>query len=126
MILVDSSGWLQYFAEGPLAEAYAKHLEEPEAVLTPTVVLYEVYKKVRRERGEEAALLAAAQMEKTRIASLTAALALLAADLSLECNLPMLDAIVYATARSEGTKVATSDADFRDLPDVVFLEVRQG
>jgi predicted nucleic acid-binding protein len=56
MTLIDSSGWIEFFTEGPLARTYAHHLRELHDVVTPTVVLYEVYKVIKRQRGEEEAL----------------------------------------------------------------------
>lgn len=67
MILVDSFGWIEYLAGGQLAERYEEYLDNLAEVVTPAVVLYEVYRKLRRERREEEALLVVAQMMKTRI-----------------------------------------------------------
>lgn len=124
MILVDSSGWVDFFTDGSNASEYGSHLEKTATVITPTVVLYEVYKLVKRERTEEEALLAAAQMQKTRVVSLSDSLALAAADVSLEFRLAMADSIVYATARAENAELLTSDADLRGLPGVTFLPKR--
>lgn len=122
MKLIDSSGWLQYFMNGPLAESYAAHLSKPHEIVTPTVVLYEVYKILKRELGEEQALEAASQIEETHLFPLTESIAYLAADVSLEYRLPMADSIVYATARQEGAKLVTSDSDFKNLPEVLYLD----
>ena len=122
MILVDSSGWLEFLADGPLAGQYAAHLKDLELVVTPTIVVYEVYKTMKRLRNEEDALLAAAQIGKTRIVPLTDTVALTAADVSLAHRLAMADAIVYATALIEGVKMVTSDADFAGLPGVTYLK----
>ena len=89
-------------------------------VLTPTIVLYEVYKLVKRERSEEEALVAISAMQRTRIVPLSEVIALTAADLALEHGLAMADAIVYATARTENIQVVTSDADFEGLPEVLY------
>lgn len=121
MKLIDSSGWLQYFMNGPLIEPFAMHLNKPHEIVTPTVVLYEVYKTLKRELGEEQALETVSQMEETRLVPLTPRIAYLAADVSLEHRLPMADSIVYATAQVEGAKLVTSDADFKDLPGVLYL-----
>ena len=121
MILVDSSGWIDFFTDGGNAAKYGSYLEKPSEVVTPTIVLYEVYKLVKRERTEEEALLAAAQIQKTRIVPLSDALALAAADVSLEFRLAMADSIVYATARAEDAELVTSDSDLRNLPGVIFL-----
>lgn len=124
MTLIDSSGWLEFFTDGRLARRYAAYLADLSKVVTPTVVLYEVYKKVKRERSEEAALLAAAQISKSRLVPLTETLALAAADLSLDHNLAMTDAIVYATALAHDAELVTSDADFARLAGVTYLRKR--
>ena len=121
MILVDSSGWIEFFTGGANAGRYGSFLEKTSELVTPTVVLYEVYKLVRRERSEEEALLAAAQVQKTRLVPLSDSLALAAADASLEFRLAMADSIVYATARAENAELVTSDADLRGLPGVTYL-----
>ena len=121
MILVDSSGWLEFFTDGPLAGAYAQHLKRLADVITPTIVLYEVYKVIKRQRTEEEALTAAAQMGKSRVVPLTDTIALTAADASLTYHLGMADAIVYATALTQGAKLVTSDADLGPLPGVLYL-----
>lgn len=123
MILIDSFGWIEYFLDGPLAGQYAKYLEKPSQVLTPTIVIYEVYKKIKRERGERPALEAVAQMRKTQVVSFHENIALSAADLSLQSVLPMADAVVYATAASEGCQLASSDPHFKDLPNIIFIKV---
>lgn len=121
MILVDSSGWLELFTDGPLAGEYLRYLESLEEVVTPTLVLHEVYKVIKRERGEEDALTAAAHMAQTRLVSLNESLALTAADVGLEHQLAMADSIVYATALVMGAELITSNADFSGLPGVTYL-----
>ena len=121
MIVVDSSGWVEFFTGGANASRYGAYLERTSDVVTPTLVLYEVYKLVKRERTEEEALLAVAQIQKTRLVPLTESLALAAADASLELRLAMADSIVYATARAEKADLITSDADLRGLPGVVYV-----
>ncbi len=122
MTLVDSSGWLEFFTNGALAESYAHYLKDLQHVVTPTIVLYEVYKVIKRDRNEEEALMAAAQMGKTRLVPLTDMVALTAADVSLTHQLAMADAIVYATALTQGAKLVTSDADLSLLPGVTYLK----
>lgn len=121
MIVVDSSGWLEFLTDGALADEYASRLRQPGAVITPTIVMYEVYKHARRLRSEEDALDAVAAMQKTRVVPLTQELALAAADLSLEHKLPMADAIVLATAWAHDADVITSDSDFASLPGVIYI-----
>ena len=122
MILVDSFGWIEYLAEGRLAEHYEEYLANLAEVITPTIVLYEVYRKLRRERKEEEALLVVAQMMKTEIVPLSEEIALSAAEISLKYALPMADAIVYATATKETCPLVTSDPHFKGLEDVIYLE----
>lgn len=122
MIVVDSYGWIGYFADGPLSDKYQKYITNPEDILTPVIVVYEVYKKVKRERGEKAALVVLAHINQTNIVPLDETLAVKAADVALEFKLPMADAIVYATAIVKNCKVATSDPHFKKLPHVIFVE----
>ena len=96
MILIDSSGWIEFFADGPYADEFAARLRQPANVITPTVAMYEVYKWLKRERSEDDALAAVATMKKTRVQDLTEEVALFAADLSLLHGLPMADAMMLA------------------------------
>ncbi len=93
--------------------------------MTPSIVLYEVYKVVKRDESEEDALKAVAQMMKTNVVPLTETLALEAADLSLEHSLSMADAIIYATGRGQGAEIVTTDADLEGLPRVIFLSKKR-
>lgn len=118
---MDSSGWIDFFVGGPLAERYAAYLSPRAEIVTPTVVLYEVYKKIKRERGEEMALLIAGRLHATEMIPLTDSLALNAADISLRYGLAMADAIVYATSLDQEAQLITGDADLKDLPGVVYI-----
>jgi toxin FitB len=121
-VLLDSSGWIEFFTDGPLAERYVPYLTSRYQLITPTIVLYEVYKKIKRERGEETALLFAGRLSATQVVQLTESIALLAADVSLRYGLAMADAIVYATAQDQEAEVVTGDADLKDLPGVVYVK----
>ncbi|MCK9419833.1 MAG: type II toxin-antitoxin system VapC family toxin [Nitrospirae bacterium] len=121
MVIVDSSGWIEYFTDGPLASTYARHLKDVSRLATPTIVLYEVYKKIKRERAEEDALSAASVMNRTTVVPLTESIALLAADLCLKHSLPMADAVVYATAVEKQCSLITSDGHFEDHIGVTFI-----
>lgn len=121
MFLIDSSGWIEFLTDGPLATEYLKYLKDASKIKTPTIVLYEVYKKIKRERTEEEALLAVSLINRTSVIQLSESIALFAADLSLQYSLPMADAIVYATALEEECKVVTSDSHFKGLDKVVFV-----
>jgi len=121
--IVDSSGWVEYLGNGPKADGFAKYLENPETLLLPTVVVYEVYKKMLREGSHEQAerFLSTAFGFQQREIVLDISLAALAAKRSLTANLPMADAIIYATAQAHHAELITSDAHFAGLPGVTAL-----
>ncbi|HBY04465.1 MAG TPA: VapC toxin family PIN domain ribonuclease [Desulfotomaculum sp.] len=121
MIVVDSCGWIEFLADGPLADDYAPYFAIPDEIVTPSVVVYEVTKKIWREQGKEKAVLIVAQMQQTRIVPFDQYLAIAAAEVSLIRGLPMADAIVYTTGLERGCKVVTGDRHFKDLPGVVFI-----
>lgn len=112
MIVLHSSGWVEFFADGPHADAFAMRLRQPGNVITPTVAIYEVYKWIKRERSEDNALDAVATMKKTVVADLTEEIALTAADLSLAHGLAMADAMMLAFARASRAELLTTDSGF--------------
>ena len=121
MNVVDSSGWLEYFAGGRHARSFEPALEDLESLVVPAVSIYEVFKVLLREAGEEAAIHGVAAMQRGRIIHLTAERALDAATLSLRHSLPMADSIILAAAREHGATVWTLDDDFSGLPDVRYF-----
>ncbi len=122
MILVDSSGWIEFFSQGPRVLKYSSYLKDLSKIVTPTIVVYEVYKKIKKDRTEEEALLAVSLMKKTTLIPLEESIALLAADLSLKYSLPMADAMVYATAIEKNAELITSDSHFKDLEKVILIQ----
>jgi toxin FitB len=122
MNLVDSCGWLEYFADGPQAEFYAPALENPNTLLVPTICLLEVSKRILQQRGEDAALQAAALMHLGKVVPLDTNIALVAAKISHELKLPLADSVILATARSYQAVVWTQDAHFQGLPEVRYAE----
>ena len=121
MNVVDSSAWLEYFADGPNADAFSQAVEAVDQLIVPTICLYEVFKIVLRQRGESAAFSAIALMRQGRVIPLTERIALLAADVSLQTRLPMADSNILATARVHRAHIWTQDADFDGLDDVTFM-----
>ena len=121
MNLVDSSGWLEYFADGPNASCFAGALQDVDELVVPTVCVYEVCKVLLRECGEDAALQGAAAMQRATVIDLTATLAMSAASLSLEYSLPMADSIILATARAYEATFWTQDSDFEGIPGVKYF-----
>lgn len=118
MNVVDTSGWLAYFAGEPNARHFSAALQAPQELVVPTVTLYEVFKVVLRESGENAALQAVAAMQKGTVVDLTPKLALAAGTLSLRHSLPMADAIILATAQAFEATLWTQDAHFKGIEGV--------
>jgi toxin FitB len=123
LISVDSYGWIERFTNGPKARAYNRIIDsvEPEELVTSVVVLYEVYRKVKKIKGEEDALEAVASLSQTKVVTADQTLSLEAADYSIEHELHMADAIVYATARQHSAELYTSDDDLKGLPGVNLI-----
>lgn len=120
MNVVDSSAWLEYFADGANASFFAEPIEDTEALVVPAMSLFEVFRRVLQQRGESAALQAMAAMQQGTVAELGAALAVRAAALSVEMKLPLADSIILATARKYGAELWTQDADFEGIEGVRY------
>jgi predicted nucleic acid-binding protein len=119
--IVDSSGWLEYFADGPNADRFAAPLGSVAELLVPSITLYEVFKIVCRQRGEDAALQAVAMMQQGQVIELSSSIALLAAKLSLDLKIPMADSIILATAQTHDAVLWTQDDDFKGLSGVRYF-----
>ncbi len=122
MNVVDSSGWLEYFADGPNAGFFAGAIEATEELVVTTVSLYEVFKRVLGQRGEGAALRAIAAMQQGRVVELDTSAALAAARISLDLRMPMADSIMLATARANDAVLWTEDADFAEVSGVQYVQ----
>ncbi len=121
--VVDSSGWIEYFADGPNAEFFEDAIMDASSLVVPSINIYEVFKRLLREpNGEEAALHAVAAMQRGRLANLDAELALDAAKTSFETKLPMADSVILATARAYGATLWTQDVDFEGMAGVRYVE----
>ena len=123
MNIVDSSGWLEYFAGGPNAKRFAGPLKDAASLVVPVITIYEVFKVVLRQRGENEALQAVAAMQKGAVCDLTVNIAISAAQISLQPskNLPMADSIILATAQHHDATIWTQDIDFKGLPKVKYF-----
>jgi predicted nucleic acid-binding protein len=121
--VVDSSGWLEYFAARPNAGFFAPALEAVDDLVVPTVSVYEVFKRVLQQRGEGDALQAVALMQQGDVVDLSVPLALDAARLSVELQIPMADAIILTTARANGATLWTQDAHFEGMTGVEYVPV---
>ena len=121
MNVVDSSGWLEFFADGPNASFFAAPITDAAQLIVPTISLLEVFKRVLQQRGENAALQVVAQMRQGRVVDLDADLAIRAASLGLTHKLPLADSVMLATARGHGAILWTQDADFEGIEGVRFV-----
>lgn len=121
MNIVDSSGWLEYLADGPNSAFFSRPLEETADLVVPTITIYEVFKVVFRQRGESDALQSVALMQQGLVVDLTPDISILAARMSLECRLPMADSIILATSRLFEAPIWTQDSDFEGIEGVRYV-----
>jgi predicted nucleic acid-binding protein len=121
LTVVDSSGWVAYLGDGPQAEAFSVYLEREDSLVVPTIVIYEVVKKLTLTSSETVVNQFLSQAYRGRQMELDSSLAFAAARISIRYRLAMADAIIYATAESVNAQVVTSDTDFRDLPGVIVV-----
>jgi toxin FitB len=121
MNIVDSSGWLAYFADEPNAKHFLAPLSDSALLIVPTVTIYEVFKVIVREASENEALQVVVAMQKGRVVDLSATLAMAASRLSLEYQLPMADSIILATAQEFKALIWTQDSDFKNISKVKYF-----
>lgn len=121
MNVVDSSGWLEYFADGPNAAKFAPAILSTRGLIVPSLSIYEVFKRVLQQRSEIGALRAVALMQQGRVIDLNSKIALSAAKLSVDLGLPMADSIMLATAREYQATLWTQDSDFEGMEKVRYF-----
>ena len=122
MNIVDSSGWLAYFADEPSAKHFQIPLQDIASLVVPSITIYEVSKVVLRESGENEALQAVAAMQKGSVVALTTRLAIAASRISLQYRLPMADSIILATAMDSNATIWTQDIHFENIPGVNYFQ----
>ncbi len=120
MNVVDSSAWLEYFAEGPNASYFATAIEDAANLVVPTITLLEVFKRMSPQRTENHALQAVTAMRQGRVVVLDDELAVDAARLGLAERLALADSVVLATARRFDATLWTMDSDFEGKPGVKY------
>lgn len=120
MNVVDSSAWLEYFADGPNAGHFAEAIENTSSLVVPSITLLEVFKRIALQRDDATALQYVAVMQQGQVVALDNLLALSAATLGLRHQLPLADSIIYATARRVRAMVWTQDSDFEGLEGVRY------
>ena len=121
MNIIDSSGWLEYFAGGPNGAFFSRPLQNTSELIVPSITIYEVFKAVLRQRNESDALQAVALMMQGSVVDLTANISILAAKISFGKKMPMADSIILATARLHQATVWTEDADFQGIAGVQYI-----
>ncbi len=124
MNIIDSSGWLEYFSDGPNAHFFLEPLNDTASLIVPVITIYEVFKVVLRESTENEALQAVAAMQKGEIVDLDAYIAMNASKLSLRYNLPMADSIILATSQVHRCVLWTQDSDFQNIENVKYFPAR--
>ena len=122
MNVVDSCGWLEYFADGINADFFAPAIEDTTSLIVPVISLFEVFKRILQQRTENDALRAVALMQQGRVIALDESLALSAAKLSFELKLPMADSLILATARTHAAVLWTQDDDFSGIQGVQYIQ----
>ncbi len=125
MNVVDSSGWLEYFARGTNVSFFAPVLKATDTLVVPTVCMYEVFKRLLAQRGEESALQAIGFMSLGNIAELTQEIAVNAAYVSSELKISMADSIILATTRAYDATLWTQNADFEGIDGVQYIVIRR-
>jgi len=122
MNVVDSSCWLEYFADSAVGDAVAEPIEDIDSLVVPSITLYEVFKKLLGETDENRALVAVAHMKQGRVVELDADLAIYSAKIGKDNNLALADSIIYATSQKFDCTLWTQDRHFKDLKKVRYFE----
>ena len=122
MNLVDSSGWLEYFANSKNADFFANAIEDTDLLIVSTINLYEVFKKIIQQRDENSAFQAIALMQQGKVVDVDSSISLISAKKSIELKLPMADSIILATATAYSATLWTQDSDFKGIPGVKYIQ----
>lgn len=122
MNVVDSSGWLEFFAGGRQARHFQGPIVATDDLLVPVICVYEVFKVICQQRNENDAIQAVADMKQGKIVDITDRLALSAGQISLSHHLPMADSLILAVTRQFDATLWTQDADFEGLDKVRYFK----
>ncbi|MEW6195450.1 MAG: type II toxin-antitoxin system VapC family toxin [Bacteroidota bacterium] len=121
MNLIDSSGWLEYLADGKNSKYFAPIIEKTEELIVSVINIYEIYKKVLTEKDENTAIQVVGLMQQAKVVDVTSAISIQASKFSHEFKIPMADSIIYATAKMNDAVVWTQDSDFKNLDGVKYF-----
>jgi len=122
MNVVDSSGWLEYFGKGVNRQLFAPIIQNTVELIVPTICIYEVFKRIVIQHGEEDALKVIGWMSLGKVVDLNQEIALHAANLSIHHRLPMADSMILATALTNNAVLWTQDEHFAGLDNVQFIQ----
>jgi len=122
MNVVDSSGWLEFIANEDNAYFFSPAITDEENLVVPVLCLYEVFKRLHIQIGKDAAAQAIGFLYRGQLVEINDEIALEAALISVEHNLPMADSVILSTARSQNAVLWTQDSHFKDFPDVRYVE----
>lgn len=122
MNLVDSSAWMEYFADGKNAKHFAPIIQDLKNLVVSVINIYEVYKKISQHRDENSAIQAIAVMQQAEVLEITSQIAIEGSKISIQNKIPMADSLIIASARSVGAKIWTQDYDFKGLDNVMFFK----
>jgi len=120
-VVLDSSVWIEILGSGPLSKKCETELQSSSKIIVPTVVLFEVYRKIASNHSEDLALSALTLLTRHEIMDLNQEIAVTAADLSLNHRLPMADSFVLAHAQVAEATLITLDNDFAGISGVKVL-----
>ena len=120
-VVVDSSGWIEVFTDGPSAEVFLQVMEDEDRLVVPSITIFEVFKWILREHSEADAIQASAEMQRGLVVQLDLMAAIAAAQLSHTLRLPMADSVILTTARQHQARLYSMDADFQGLSDVELV-----
>lgn len=120
--VANSSGWIEYFADGENAPFFEEPIQGVESLLVPSISIYEVFERLLREpEGESIGLEVVAAMQRGAVVDLSPELALEAARIAQENRLPTASSVVLATSRSHDATVWTQDPNFEGWPAVKYM-----
>ena len=122
MNLVDSSGWLEYFADGKNADFFSGAIEDTDNLIVSTINLYEIFKNILQQRDENSAFQAIALMQQAKVVDVDSSISLLAAKQSVDLKLPMAESFIFATANAYNATLWTQDSDFKDISGIKYIK----
>ncbi len=122
MITFDTYAWVEYLNGTEKGAIVRQHVESDNIVFTPTLCLAELKARLMKEKRPEKQLKKALDrvLKRSLLIPLDSEIALKAAELK-HAGLSLADAVIYATAIRNATKLLTGDQHFRGYDGIEFL-----